>query len=351
MKTKTAILTVVVLVNSFYSILAQPTLGIAPADNQSVLFWPTNPVNYVLQCNTNLALTNWVFPSDAVPATYGLQTAVAVTNTIRTRFFRLIQIPTTTADGMALIPAGIFTMGDILDEDTGEIPTNIYVSAFYMDVNLVTYGQWQTVYNWATNHEYAFDNAGSGKAANHPVQTVSYLDALKWCNARSLMAWLTPVYYIDTNLTQVYTNVYYGQVMVSSTANGYRLPTGVEWEKAARGGLSGHRFPWGDTISQYQANYMGATNSLSYDLGPNGYNPLWQVGGFPDTSPVGSFAANGYGLYDMAGNVLEFCLYAQLRGGNWGSSAALARCAMSQGSAINSAFSDTGFRCVRGISF
>ena len=80
------------------------------------------------------------------------------------------------------------------------------VSAFYMDTNLVSYSQWQSVYSYATNHGYGFDYAGSGKAANHPVQTVDWYDVVKWSNARSQQAGLTPVYYTDAGLTQVYTN-------------------------------------------------------------------------------------------------------------------------------------------------
>src|SRR5208282_6369213 len=117
--------------------------------------------------------------------------------------------------------------------------------------------------------------------------------------------------YTDTNFTQVYMN---GDVDITNenvnwSANGFRLPTEAEWEKAARGGLSGLRFPWGNTISESQANYFAdpaSSGGYSYDLGPDGYNALFDTGGYPYTSPVGYFAANGYGLYDMAGNVLEW---------------------------------------------
>src|ERR1019366_1238886 len=125
-----------------------------------------------------------------------------------------------TSDGMALIPAGSFTMGDTLDGESDAIPTTVYVSAFYMDTNLVSYSQWQTVYNWATSHGYSFVNAGAGKAANHPVLTIDWYDCVKWCNARSQQAGLTPVYYTDAGLTQVYAT---GEVApyVNWAASGY----------------------------------------------------------------------------------------------------------------------------------
>jgi formylglycine-generating enzyme len=379
MKTKLHCLFIALaLFSGVHPALAQLTnLGIAPAGNQTVLFWPTAFTNYVLQSTTNLASPNWVLVTDAVPVTVSNAVTITVSNTLPARFFRLYSnnLPA----GMALIAAGVFTMGDTLDGENDATPTvSVTVSAFYMDTNLVSYSQWQTVYSYATSHGYSFTNSGTGKAANHPVQTVSWYDSVKWSNARSQQAGKTPVYYTDAGLTQVYTN---GDLApyVNWAAKGYRLPTEAEWEKAARGGLSGRRFPWGNTISESQANYYGDANDFSYDLGPNGHNAAFTNGVVPYTSPVGYFPPNGYGLYDMAGNVFEWCWdwygtpYGQptttnptgpgtasqlgrvLRGGSWSFSADYARCAdrtnanPNLGSLNNPLDGVVGFRCVRGL--
>lgn len=213
-----------------------------------------------------------------------------------------------TPGGFSMIPAGQFTMGRTSgDMDPDAPPVSVTVSAFYMQVMLVTKAQWDDVRSWGTTHGYTDLDAGYGKASNHPLINVTWRDVIKWCNARSEKEGLTPCYMVGSAVMKTGT----ANPTVNWTATGYRLPTEAEWEKAARGGVSGKRFPWGtDTITHDDANYNSVANSYSYDLSSTrGYHPAYNDGVWPYTytSPVGSFAANGYGLFDMAGNAFEWC--------------------------------------------
>ena len=157
---------------------------------------------------------------------------------------------------MILIPAGEFQMGSTLQNDSKPTHT-VYLDAFYMDVYEVTNNQYAKFMN-GTNHEAPkyWDNPIL-TMNNRPVVGVSFWDAQAYCK------WA-----------------------------GKRLPTEAEWEKAARGGLSMRSYPWDGEISHKYANYSG-----------KGAGDVWD----DITAPVGSFPPNGYGLYDMAGNVAELC--------------------------------------------
>ena len=364
-------------------------LGIAGVGGgQSLLYWPVSATNYVLQTVTNVASTNWTAATNAVAVN-----AVTVTNSAPAGYFRLLATTNLTS-GMALIPAGSFRIGNYLfcngvtnDLDiTNAIPTNVYVSAFYMDVNLVSSNQWAAVYNYAVSQGYTFAHPGFAKGGNFPISGVSWFDCAVWCNAQSAQAGLTPCYYTDGGLTQVLTNATtFVYVYQDLSKSGYRLPTEAEWEKAARGGVAGSRFPWGDVITESQANYNA--NPTNYIANPTNYNAnltnydFSAYSGFNTnfnsgsgySGPVGSFASNGYGLYDMAGNFSEWCWdwypiptlpYPPgspylggsdptgpdsgsgrvVRGGNWFDGAGSLRCAFRAGAGDTSA--QGGFRCV-----
>jgi len=216
---------------------------------------------------------------------------------------------------MVLIPAGQFQMG-VNDGVDGQVHT-VYLDAFYMDKYEVTNAQYKKFMD-ATGHgaPACWDDPNLN-APDQPVVGVS------WHNAKAYAEWA-----------------------------GKRLPTEAEWEKAARAGLTGSLYPSGDKLTRDHANYDGT-----------GGEDRWEY-----TSPVGSFAPNGYGLYDMSGNVLEWCAdwfsesyysgspklnpdgpnsgtHRILRGGSWLSTAKYLRCARRFKFMPTAPFNSFGFRC------
>jgi formylglycine-generating enzyme required for sulfatase activity len=162
-------------------------------------------------------------------------------------------------EGMVLIPAGEFRMGSIDTEADGdEQPLHrVYVDAFYIDKHEVTVGEYKRFVKKTGYSDPDWKGVAKYSPTDeHPMVSVSWYDAVAYAQ------WA-----------------------------GKRLPTEAEWEKAARGGLVGKKYSWGETEPNgTQANLNGAED------------------GFEFTAPVGNFPTNGYGLSDMSGNVQEWCL-------------------------------------------
>ncbi len=157
---------------------------------------------------------------------------------------------------MVLITAGEFQMGSNDGQDNEKPVHSVYLDAFYMDKYEVTNAQYRKFMD-ATG--YKAPSYWNDPKYNDPKQPVV---GVSWNDAKAYADWASK-----------------------------RLPTEAEWEKAARGGLAGKKYPLSDNISHDDANYSGT-----------GGKDQWKY-----TSPVGSFSPNGYGLYDMAGNVWEWC--------------------------------------------
>ncbi len=170
---------------------------------------------------------------------------------------------------VTLIPAGDFQMGGSSnDAESDEQPVHtVYIDAFYIDKYEVTNAQYKKFVD--ANPRWQKDNISR------------YLH-----NGKYLKFWRENTYHPSKgNHPVVYVSWY--AAMAYAKWAGKRLPTEAEWEKAARGGVTGRKYPWGDLIDSTKANYGRKVGK---------------------TAPVGMYPANDYGLYDMVGNVMEWCL-------------------------------------------
>jgi formylglycine-generating enzyme required for sulfatase activity len=202
--------------------------------------------------------------------------------------------PDAVPEGFVYIQGDTFIMGSPASEPErrrNEWQYQVTVSSFYMGKYEVTQKEWVAVMG---------TNPSSKEGDNLPVHNVSWYDAIEYCNKRSEREGLRPAYRIDKsrrdpNNKNILDNR--GWVVTwNKKANGYRLPTLAEWEYACRAGTT-TPFNTGDNISTDQANYNGY---IPYNNNAKGTFRAQMI-------TVGSFEPNAWGLYDMHGNVSEWC--------------------------------------------
>jgi formylglycine-generating enzyme required for sulfatase activity len=245
-------------------------------------------------------------------------------------------------DNMAFVTGGIFRMGsDSITADDKPIHT-VTVSGFYMGKHEVTQKEWAAVMT-TTITDQADGNTLYGEGDDYPMYYVTWYEAAAYCNALSAKEGLTPAYNI--NGTKVTRNV---------DATGYRLPTEAEWEYAARGGNTGESYIYAGSDTVDEAAWYSANSNID--------------GTGKKAQPVEGKDPNGLGLYDMSGNVWEWCgdwwkaygsgeqtdpaggssgAYRVIRGGSWSNGAFSLQSAYRYRSDPSYWSNSLGFRLVR----
>ncbi|MBN1593879.1 MAG: formylglycine-generating enzyme family protein [Candidatus Coatesbacteria bacterium] len=219
----------------------------------------------------------WVANADLAPFKYGSGTGPSTDIT------------------MVTIPSGEFVMGSPFTEpgrdDDEAPPRTVKMSAFQISQTEITQAQWEKVMGW---NDSWFDGA------DQPVERVTWFDCASFCNEMSQMAGAAHCYQL-TNLRYDGNHIIGADVTCDYAADGYRLPTAAEWEYACRDSMT-TRFYWGDSSSEdVMKQYCW------YDK--NAYNSRWTEphAEFSGPQPVGQLIPTTTGLYDMSGNISEWC--------------------------------------------
>lgn len=177
--------------------------------------------------------------------------------------------------------------------DGGTLPEGLQhygtaVDAFEISNVAVTLDEWNEVRKWALKNAFQIEK-GWASSRKKPVTKIDVIDVLKWCNAKSAMQGLNPVYSLAGQDGYFRTGQLDGkEVKINETANGYRLPTIAEWKWAACGGIKSEGFIYsGSNVIEEVAWFSLNSNKVAQDVGKKKPNEL--------------------GIYDMSGNVREYC--------------------------------------------